>query len=142
MASKKDNNIKKTNKKQDSTNKKQNNTNKKQNNTNKKQDDINKISKKEISNNKVEESIKKIQKKVKKTNKEKELISKSTTKDINSKLVDIKVIDNEIKNKLAKLDNNMDSSINTEKKINKDLNFSLFEVILLMIITILTCILI
>lgn len=110
---------------------------------NKKEDNIKKTSKKQTSkNNNVEKSVNKTEKKVNQTAKAKESQNKSAAKDSKSKLVNIKVVDNEIKNKLAKLEDSTDFNNNLEKNISKELNFSLFEVILLIIITVLTCILI
>lgn len=79
----------------------------------------------------------------------KEKSTKKTTgndshKKINKKVIDIEVVDESIKNKLKKID--LDKSVHSESDFKetspKELNFSLFEVILLIIITILSCILI
>ena len=111
--------------------------------------------------NKKEENIKKPEKKVNKSvnvnNKTKNKSSSSnftTNKTVKEKratvrqnqskqkvkTVDIKIVDNEIKNRLKKSDDNIE--INKNKNLNNNINFSLFEVILMIIITILTCILV
>jgi len=105
--------------------------------------------------NKKEENIKQPEKKVSKsvnTQNKKDSSNSATNKTVkeknatvikkqskqNSKTVNIKVVDNEIKTRLKKLNDSVE--INDNK--NSNLTFSLFEVILMIIITILTCILV
>lgn len=103
--------------------------------TSKRNDNVKKA--KTVSINKNTEDV---QNKKEELNKNKENLVKTTTNNKEEKTIDIKLVDNEIENKLEQIKEKKSDDLKTKSNTNKE--FSLFEVILMIIITILTCILV